>query len=187
MHMNVISLNVRDTLGRVHVSKCLNEVDTSGCSFWTLANWNTIGSDSVLLALYKDTSGDSFALILAEIDAEHHLALKSLAHNVRLARRALGEWALDCITPLFTDREMSSISSKVNLSSLGCRKPCCVFIDSVDFKTTSAGFRSPKQEPDWSYKEKAPAQRYLVITDAKTRIIWHAGPFCPKVVAVTLP
>jgi hypothetical protein len=176
-----IRQDVLSRLGKAHVKKCLAEVDTSCCSFWSLSPWANIAQDSVILALYKGTTRDSLDTIRRKLESEHHFSKMSLAHNVREARKALGQWASGVITPDVTTRQLCKISPVAKLLAVGCRTPGCVFIDSVDFKRNRSGNLGPKQDPDWSYKERAPAQRYLVISDSNTRVLWIAGPFSPKV------
>lgn len=177
--------SVVSTLGMRHVEKCLAEVDTSGAVFWSLRPWHTLARDSVLLALYKDTSGKSFSAILAEIKGEHHIAQKTLTHNVRQARKVLGQWATGVILPHVTTRQLSRISPVAKLLAVGCRKVGCVFIDSVDFKRIRQSHVGPKQDADWSYKEQSPAQRYLVISDSNERVLRVEGPYSPKVHQLT--
>jgi len=57
-----IRQDVLSKLGETHVKKCLAEVDTSCVSFWSLQPWDTIAEDSVIIALYKVTTRDSFAI-----------------------------------------------------------------------------------------------------------------------------
>ncbi len=54
-----------------------------------------------------------------------------------------------------------------------------LFMDSTDIAI--AGKRTTsRKDPSWSYKENGPAQRFMIICDAKTRVRYLKGGYTPK-------
>jgi hypothetical protein len=70
-------------------------------------------------------------------------------------------------------------NAKRNITFRKSVKNLQLFIDSSDFKLAGMSTTS-KKYPSWSYKENCPAQRYMIITDASTRIRYFRVGYTPK-------
>ena len=130
----------------------------------------------VLLTLYKNLYGNGFHHIADEIDFHYKLTEHSIRHNIPLVRNVLSGWANGEIT-LGNLHDWKAAARHGNFGELV--QDSNLWIDSSDFKIVNSGYFKPKSA-EWSFKENAPAQRYMVVSDAKGKIHKVWGGYSPK-------
>jgi hypothetical protein len=126
-------------------------------------------SHSVLVALYKDLLGIGYCELRSQVGGWFKITEKSLSNKQKKLRDVFANWGG------YSDWE----NAKRNVAFRKSVKNLELFIDMSDFKLTGKS-NTYKKDPSWSYKENCPAQRYMTITDASTRIRYFRGRYTPK-------
>jgi hypothetical protein len=152
----------------------------SGVSFepkdiWAAERPRNEAAAVLLQALYKDIHGISYADLKKKVSHWFIQSNTSIQHNVKKARKKMFGWANTILKP-------SHFQVRKRAASKASRPPPCqhvtLWVDSTDFPITGRK-TVRKKDPRWSQKLKRPARRWMVVTDAKTRTQFIAGPHQP--------
>ena len=144
---------------------------------WGEVKPGTFVSDMVILTLYHYFTGSSYQNIEEEIDFGYVISHNSLAHNAGVIRRTLQPWAEQYVT-LGTLTDWQEAASGITFP-----KPIGkvhLWTDSTDVRLKGRQSVSRK-DLSWSFKCNSPAQRYMMLCDAKSRVRYLCGGYSPKV------
>jgi hypothetical protein len=130
----------------------------------------------ITLCIYKDLTGFGFEKVLKSVNIGFQLKLKSFAHNCKLLRKLLFDWARQQIHLDGKDvwNDMAAIlPNKVGLEKVN------LMMDSSDFRLSGKTSASRK-DANWSFKCNGPGQRFQILIDAKGRVQKVWGGYSPK-------
>jgi len=133
--------------------------------------------NSLYCTLLKDITHDGYTVLLKRVHHWYKIGHNSYQHNVKVVRKYLASWA-DSDALIFGSLDEWNKSAKI------CKfnndmKNVCLWMDSTDIRTTGIRKKS-KRGSEWSYKLNAPGRRWMVIQDAKRRVIKLYGGYSPK-------
>lgn len=130
----------------------------------------------MITTLYADKKGIGEQKLLKKIRNLAQISLTSLQRNMYLIRKALSQWGQEHI--ILGDASQWRAVARGAVSDPEV-KDANLWMDSVDFRLKGRRLKK-KKDPSWSYKEDSPAQRYMVLSDASSRIRYVWGGYPPK-------
>lgn len=172
-----VEREVINTLSERTLKDFWNYVKKCNPPLWGTARPKNFLYTTVILAIFHDLTGLGYQKILDQVSLSFHINKRSLEHNTKVIRRTLGEWGRSK-TKLFRksrwDRTAAHVHQSTHLPVVN------IWIDSTDFKLARTKERTKKSD-DWSFKENAPAQRFMCLADGETRILAFEGGYSPKI------
>lgn len=173
-------LNVRRSvvagIGANAYTSILHYCTASNMQLWCESPGRGFVRKSVLLALYKDIKAIGYTQLVAKVKTWYPGSTHSLKHNTKELRKYFAAWAQQYIQ-MGTIHEWKEAVKYISVPD--CIKHACLLMDSVDLRLIGKQSTS-KKDDSWSYKANSPAQRYMVLVDAKGIIRRWWGGYTPK-------
>jgi DDE superfamily endonuclease len=146
-------------------------------TLWGIAQPQDFIQKMLVLAIYKDLTGEGYDKLVARVDFGFEIHGKSLNHNTKVIRRILFQWAKKQIVN--KGSEVWNKSAKLFPYKSGL-EDVNLTIDSSDFRLSGKASTSRK-DPDWSFKLNSPGQRFQMLCDAHGSVQKLWGGYSPKI------
>jgi hypothetical protein len=158
------------------VDQMASYVTANNPNLWGTDKPRRFSRDMVILTLYKDLTNFGYDRIADEVDLNYTFLHNSLQHNVQVIREVLKKWGKQYIV-VGKLSDWKAASRRANFPSP--LSDVNLFIDSTDIPIKHTPCRGPTSD-HWSGKIGSPAHRYVMISDAKGKILKVWSGYSPK-------
>lgn len=177
LSFNAIVRDVHHFWNPTKFEQMIQFVKSKEVQLWGLRKDRHYLKKHVYLTVYKDMKNIGYHALYDRIKGWYKPTDRTLRHNIKTVRAYLAEWGASHVKT-GDSKEWKSITKDMGLPDLV--KDTNLWMDSSDFKLVGKTTTSKKHE-SWSYKEKAPAQRFMCVSDGNRRIRYLRGGYSPKV------
>jgi len=150
---------------------------TSGHRLWCQQRPDNLAELMLLAACAHDMLAKSYNAIIEAFSGQIRLFPRAVQHNVRVVRSAMSQWAKSMIS-LGTRREWDRDARLRDLPEW--MAAVRFWIDSSDIRIEKRGRRREGSSAEWSGKIGAPALRFMLLSDGRSRIRKMWGGYSPK-------